>query len=165
MNQEPTDEVEMLVRRESPDARVIASGRNRGFGAGCNLGAANATRDVLIFLNPDARFIDDCLDRLVETTLTNDGTLTGPRIIDDCGHDITRARHWSSSWTDATDLLIPLSMQPRRWRRDIPPDHMVYRRGGPVPYVQGACMAIGRQRFAQLGGFDEEFFLFGEEES
>ena len=95
--------------------------------------------------------------------LTNDGTLTGPRIIDDCGRDIT-GRGWSSSWTDATDLLMPLGMPPRRWRRDIPPDHMVYRRGGPVPYVQGACMAIGRERFAQLGGFDEEFFLFGEEE-
>ncbi len=164
VNQEPTDDVEILARRERPDIRVIASGRNRGFGAGCNLGAANATGDVLIFLNPDARFLDKCVDRLVQTTLSNDGTLTGPRIVDDGGRDVTHARNWSSSLTDASDLLIPLGMQPRRWRRDIPPDHIVYRDGGPVPYVQGACMAIGRQRFAQLGGFDEEFFLFGEEE-
>jgi N-acetylglucosaminyl-diphospho-decaprenol L-rhamnosyltransferase len=164
VNQEATDEIDSLVRHQRPDARVIASGRNRGFGAGCNLGAANATGDVLIFLNPDARFLNGCVEHLVETTLANDGTLTGPRIIDDEGHDVTRARNWSSPWTDAIDLLVPLRLQPRRWRRDIPPDHEVYRQGGSVSYVQGACMAVGRHRFAHAGGFDEELFLFGEEE-
>jgi N-acetylglucosaminyl-diphospho-decaprenol L-rhamnosyltransferase len=164
VNQESTDEVEILARRERPYIRVIASGRNRGFGAGCNLGAANATGDVLIFLNPDTRLHDGCVDRLVETTLSNDGTLTGPRIVDDAGHDITCARNWSSSWTDAISLLVPLRILPGRWRRDIPPDHEVYRKGGSVAYVQGACMAIGRDRFEKIGGFDEELFLFGEEE-
>ncbi|MHB8241788.1 MAG: glycosyltransferase family 2 protein [Solirubrobacteraceae bacterium] len=158
------DDVRGIARRERPDARVIASGRNRGFGAGCNLGAANANGEVVIFLNPDARFRPGCAERLAETTLANGGTLTGPRILDSDGRDITRARNWSSPWTDAIDLLVPLKLQPGRWRRDIPPHEQVYEQGGAVPYVQGACMAVGRERFAKLGGFDEELFLFGEEE-
>jgi N-acetylglucosaminyl-diphospho-decaprenol L-rhamnosyltransferase len=157
-------DVRAIAGHERPDARVIASGRNRGFGAGCNLGAANSTGEVIIFLNPDARFRPGCAERLAETTLANGGTLTGPSILDSDGHDITRARNWSTPWTDAVDLLMPLKLQPRRWRRDIPPGKQVYEHGGAVPYVQGACMAVGRERFAKLGGFDEEMFLFGEEE-
>jgi hypothetical protein len=55
-------------------------------------------------------------------------------------------------------------MQPRTWQRDLPTDEPVYTTGGEVPYVQGACMAVGRDRFISTGGFDESFFLFGEEE-
>jgi N-acetylglucosaminyl-diphospho-decaprenol L-rhamnosyltransferase len=164
VSQDGGNDTEAVTHRERPDATLIASGRNRGFGAGCNLGAANASGDTVIFLNPDTRVLGDCLARLAETSRANGGTLTGPRIVDDTGRDVTRARHWSSPWTDVVDLLVPISVQPRRWRRDIPADCAVYRDGGTVPYVQGACMAIGRARFLELGGFDEAFFLYGEEE-
>jgi N-acetylglucosaminyl-diphospho-decaprenol L-rhamnosyltransferase len=164
VSQDATDDVQKLIRCERPSARVIASGRNRGFGAGCNLGAANATGDVLVFLNPDARLTEGSLGRLVAATLANNETLTGPRIIDEDGKDITRARNWSTPWTDVVDLLVPLNLRPIKWRRDIPPESDLYRNGGSVAYIQGACMAIGRRRFAEIGGFDEELFLFGEEE-
>jgi len=164
VNQHASDDIATVTRQLRPATKIIASGRNRGFGAGCNLGAANAAGDVLIFLNPDASFLDDSLDLLVDAVCANSETLVGPRLIDNDGYDITRARTWSSPLRDATTLLIPLILLPRRWRRDIPPDDAVYTHGGRVPYVQGACMAVGRRRFLRLGGFDEEFFLFGEEE-
>lgn len=31
-------------------------------------------------------------------------------------------------------------------------------------YIFGSCLAIGREAWAQIGGFDEEFFLYGEEQ-
>lgn len=158
------DEMKTLVLQERPNAKVIAAGRNRGFGAGCNLGAANANSDVIIFLNPDARFVDDACERLVASVIKHDGALIGPRIVDQQGREITRARNWSGSWSEVLTLLVPLQMQPKMWQRDLPTDDVVYRVGGEVPYVQGACMAIGRDRFVTTGGFDEAFFLFGEEE-
>jgi N-acetylglucosaminyl-diphospho-decaprenol L-rhamnosyltransferase len=159
-----SDEIETLTLHERPDAKVIAAGRNRGFGAGCNLGAANANGDVVIFLNPDARFVDGACECLVASVIKHGGALIGPRIVDQGGHEITRARNWSCPWSEVLTLLIPLQMQPKRWQRDLPADDLVYQAGGEVPYVQGACMAIGRDRFVATGGFDEAFFLFGEEE-
>jgi N-acetylglucosaminyl-diphospho-decaprenol L-rhamnosyltransferase len=164
VSQDGTDDAASVSRSIRPDAKIIAAGRNRGFGAGCNLGAANATGDTVVFLNPDARLVADSLTRLAETSRASGGTLTGPRILDAAGAEITRARNWSSLWTDVVDLLIPVPLQPRRWRRDISHDDDVYRFGGGVPYIQGACMAVGRKRFVELGGFDEAFFLYGEEE-
>jgi GT2 family glycosyltransferase len=49
--------------------------------------------------------------------------------------------------------------------RDVPAADRVYWDGGPVDVIQGACMAIGRDHFAALRGFDEDFFLYSEEES
>ena len=61
-----------------PDAKLIKAGANRGFGAGCNLGAANATGDVLIFLNPDASLGRNSVEIFAEAAL-NEVALVGPR--------------------------------------------------------------------------------------
>ncbi|MBC8162210.1 MAG: glycosyltransferase family 2 protein [Roseiflexaceae bacterium] len=45
--------------------QVIASGANLGFGRACNIGAAAAHGDLLVFLNPDVRVTPGWLDRLV----------------------------------------------------------------------------------------------------
>ena len=47
-----TDASVCVANRIRPDIKVIKAGANRGFGAGCNLGAANATGEVLIFPEP-----------------------------------------------------------------------------------------------------------------
>lgn len=153
-----------ITRALRPDARIVASGANRGFGAGCNLGAANATGDVLVFLNPDAALEDDTAHTLAQASEVSGGAVVGPQLVDDAGQEITQARRWSSPARDLVDLLIPRALVPRRWWRDIPAGDPVYQDGGRVPYVQGSCFAVGRDMFFAVGGFDERYFLYGEEE-
>jgi N-acetylglucosaminyl-diphospho-decaprenol L-rhamnosyltransferase len=145
-------------------ARVIRAGRNRGFGAGCNLGAANAQGEILVFLNPDAAIDDRSLRDVANTALDPSAGLVGPRILDQDLREDTRARNWSTPMVDSLHLVFPRKLIPRRWARDIPPSDTRYAGGGNVPYVQGCCMAISRQLFFDVGGFDERFFLYGEEE-
>ena len=49
-----TDDGAALAERFLPGATVVRSERNLGFGGGCNLGLREATRDVVVFVNPDA---------------------------------------------------------------------------------------------------------------
>ncbi len=147
------------------DVRAFRSGANRGFGAGCNLGAANASGDLLLFLNPDARIEESGLIRLARTCVEAGGTVVGPRIVGENGLDETRARRWSSPYRDAATLLIPRQLLPRRWDQDVPHDDPRYREGGTVAYVQGSCFMVSAALFAAVGGFDERFFLYGEEET
>lgn len=148
-----------------PDARFVRAGANRGFGAGCNLGAANAEGEVLVFLNPDASFrTPDSLCVLVEAVLRQ-GAMVGPRVVDTAGNDQTRARYWSNVISDLGEIILPAALLFGKLRRDIPLKDPVYRRGGKVPYVQGSCMAIHAGDFHRAGGFDERYFLYHEEES
>jgi GT2 family glycosyltransferase len=158
-----TDSSAAVGRSARPDAAVVYAGSNRGFGAGCNLGAANATGEVLIFLNPDAMFCPGALAALVRRVCA-DEALVGPRILDEHGSDQTRARHRSRPLSDLGEVFLPVTLTRRFLQRDIPPGNEVYRNGGRVPYVQGACMAVGATAFWRAGGFDERLFLYQEEE-
>jgi len=152
-----------IARSVRRDATVISAGGNRGFGAGCNLGAANAHSEVLIFLNPDASFAEGAVRQLVHRVRA-DNALVGPLIIDEHGFDQTRARFWSTPLSVLGEVCLPTSVNRLILKRDIPPWDVVYRRGGRVPYVQGSCMAVGSANFRRVGGFDERLFLYNEEE-
>jgi GT2 family glycosyltransferase len=163
VDQSSTDDTVAIARRVRREATVISAGNNRGFGSGCNLGAANAQSDVLIFLNPDAWFTEGAVWSLAQRVRTDDA-LVGPRIADEDGFDQTRARFWSSPLSILGEVCLPTSLAKLFLRRDIPPEYSLYRYGGPVPYIQGTCMAVGAESFWRAGGFDERLFLYHEEE-
>lgn len=164
VEQHPGSEALRGLLHARPGTIIVQAGANRGFGAGCNLGAANASRQVLVFLNPDAALVAGALATLVSRARDPGVGLVGPEICGSDGDVSTRARNWSGVLLDALHLVLPTPLMPRTWNRDIPPDDPRYRDGSPVPYVQGSCMAIDRDAFWEVGGFDERFFLFGEEE-
>ncbi len=153
-----------VAREARADAVVVNSGANRGFGAGCNVGAANASGGVLLFLNPDAVLLPGALDALASALEDPTVGTVGPTLLDEDGEVATEARNFSRPLHDAFDLAVPHGLIPRRMKRDIPMSDRRYAEGGAVPYVQGACFAVRRDDFFCVGGFDESFFLYGEEE-
>lgn len=164
VDQKSGDDTICVARQVRPDAKVIKAGTNRGFGAGCNLGAANATGSVLVFLNPDASLGRDSLQILTDAVVKHNA-LVGPTIVDAAGKEQTRARNWSNMLMDLAGVFWPEKFSVGVLARDVPADHDVYRTGGNVPYVQGSCMAVSAKSFWQAGGFDERYFLYYEEES
>jgi len=164
VDQQSSDSSISTAMQHRPDARLIRAGSNRGFGAGCNLGAANATADLLIFLNPDAEFQSpQAVEILSECAARNDA-LVGPRILDAFGNDETRARLWSRPSADLAEVFFPTRFAVGRLRRDVPRSSAVYTDGGSVAYVQGSCIALSARNFWRVGGFDERFYLYQEEE-
>lgn len=164
VDQQSSDSSVQTALDHRPDAKVIRAGANRGFGAGCNLGAANATSDVVIFLNPDAAFQSPESVKILSESAAQNNVVAGPRILDSCGADRTRARYWSWPVADIVDVFAPNALIVGRLLRDIPPTDPVYTEGGDVPFVQGSCMAVSTVNFWRVGGFDERFFLYQEEE-
>lgn len=120
-----------------------------------NLGASKAEGNVLVFLNNDTQVISpDWLDRLVEQSLRDDIGVVGGLLL----------------YPDGTIQHAGVVVGMGGWA-----DH-VYKGAQPVhngnPYVSpmvtrnvsavtGACMAISRCHFEQLGGFNEDFIVCG----
>lgn len=120
---------------------LIEHDENRdGFAATCNKGAKRAIdADILIFLNDDTIPQPGWLDPLLRASL-RDG-IAGNRLVYPDG----RIQH--------TGVFL---------RRDPDGTLTAYNRhtearSGPVPAVTGACLAIRRDIFDDLAGFDEGF--------
>jgi GT2 family glycosyltransferase len=155
---------EAIVNQTRPSATILRHA-NIGFGAACNAGARSSSEPVLAFLNPDAEIELGSLDRLLARASARPGFIAGPALLAADGTlrlNCRKASHWSQ---DAADLL-PYAKQwlPTSLRRDLPADDPIYDHGGIVAYLQGACLVLPRQAFELVGGFDERFFLYAEEE-
>jgi len=129
-------------------AKVIESGANIGFGAGCNRGAAIATGDYFLFLNPDASLTNGSLKALRQAALTYpDAAAFGARL----EGEGEAARIQFQSYIEAqTRLHAPASAMPR----------------GEccVGFLSGAALMVQRQSFEAVGGFDERIFLYYEDD-
>lgn len=161
-----SDDGAALAQELLPGAVVVRSQQNLGFGGGCNLGLREATGDVVLFLNPDAILTAEAVDRLVEALDAEGVGMAGPAIVTPAGAVEHSCRRWTTAWHPLIEHLpFAHRWSPASLRRDLPADCEIYRLGGRVAYVQGACMALRTETLRAIGGFDEDFFLYGEEES
>jgi GT2 family glycosyltransferase len=157
---------EAVVREAREDALLVRLQTNIGFGAGCNLGARHAPGDVLIFLNPDVIPDPGALELLASRAREQPNLVLGPELLTVDGKLRYECCKASRIVYELVELFpLPNRFAPRSMTRYVAADSPVYRFGGPVDWVQGACLAVHRRTFEALGGFDEDFFLYGEEES
>ena len=126
-------------------AIVIDAGYNLGFGAGCNLGAAHATTEFLLFLNPDARLGAATIDVLRSDLTENPKAgATGPLLVDGEGTaEIPRAVTLLDN-APAMMKTVPSALT-------------------ETGFLSGAAFLIRRATFQQIGGFDEAIFLYLED--
>ena len=163
VDNESTDRGISLALEARSDISVLRS-VNRGFGAGCNSGAQASTGDVLIFLNPDAMVRPGATEILSGRVREQPFSIIGPAILDPSGNVLHVVRH-------RTRLRFALLRSLNFARRIVgdrgvvvPSDSPIYVHGGPVDFLQGACLALSAELFGRLQGFDEQFFLYYEEE-
>lgn len=128
--------------------RYIDAGANRGFGAGVNIGLAHRRSpdaDVLL-LNPDARIEPDAVRRLHDALRADpDLASVAPAQVDDRG--------------EAARVEWPFPTPGNAWLEAI---GLGERRRG-ARYVIGSVLLLRAEALAQVGGFDERFFLYAEE--
>lgn len=153
------------VDRTQLPVKVVRNGRNLGFAAACNRGAARSDGDYLLFLNPDTRLDRDALDCSI-AFMDRPGSLSigicGIQLRDEHGR-IARTCAVFPTFGRLLSMTFGLSAVPsglfqgvemRNW------DHLDSRR---VNHVMGAYYLVRRAVFASLGGFDERFFVYFED--
>jgi N-acetylglucosaminyl-diphospho-decaprenol L-rhamnosyltransferase len=153
------------ARAARPTARIICSAQNLGFGRACNLGWRATTRPYLGFINPDVRVHANALPVLVHRLLQEPRSIVGPRLLDSSG-STRRSKGLPSPLLDFYGVLPAAARwAPRGWDGMMDRSPSVEAWGGNVPSLEGACFLIRRADLESIGGFDEDFFLYYEEES
>jgi GT2 family glycosyltransferase len=132
--------------RHSGCVRLLEAGRNRGCAGGNNFAARQARGAVLVFLNPDTQVDYDWLEHLVRPLLERKNVgITGAKIY----YPGTR------TFQHAGGILHKNAMCAHRG--DGKRDTGQFDTEAEVDYVTGASLAIRRDLFLYIGGFDEDY--------
>ncbi len=160
----PGDGAADAVRAADPAATIISNRRNRGYAAAVNQAVARSRAELVLLLNPDiealtgsvadvaAAFADPRVAAVVPRLVDAGGALQPscvrtPRPFDMIAEDVALAERF------------PAWQRPRRYRM-LDWDHGDAR---TVDAATGACLFLRRAALADVGPFDERFFVYYEE--
>lgn len=168
-----------MVAAEFPAVRLIVSPVNRGFTGGNNLGLDAARGRYVFFLNPDTIASQDALVTLVDYLETHaDVGVVGPQLRHGDGRLQSSRRRFPTLLT-ALFESTPLEWHwpANRWARWYRMEDQGSGGRGQAAGVKGASESVGeevdwlvgaalmtrRAVLAQVGGFDEGYFMYSEE--
>jgi GT2 family glycosyltransferase len=149
-----------------PQVLYHHAGANLGFGAGHNLAfAAVAERsDAHFIVNPDVAFAPDVLSTLADVfARTSDVTAVMPAIHDEAGQQ----QHLCKALPTPVQLIARRFIPFASVRAAIDETYEFRRLPGEglidMPSLSGCFLGVRSATFAQLGGFDERFFMYMED--
>ena len=146
-----SDDTGSLVAELAPNATIVAKQENLGFAGGANAGAAAASRELLVLLNPDA--------------------VPQPGFGGAIRKPLGDGRGWAA-WqglVTAEDGAVintvggVLHFTGIAWAGGAGEPAPAVPRAAEVPFVSGACLAIRRTDWQELGGFSDRYFLYHED--
>jgi GT2 family glycosyltransferase len=139
---------ETVTVAEGRGAKVIHKARNEGYGRANNIGARAADSEFLLIVNPDCIVDRGAVPALIDAARRYpDAAFFAPRIVEPSGRVFFQPR----------SLLSPYLPNPKG-KLALPEGEAC------APFFSGACFLIRRDLFLRLGGFDENIFLFYEDD-
>jgi GT2 family glycosyltransferase len=148
-----------------PQATVIRNEKNVGFATACNQGAEVAGGEYLLFLNPDVVVDPDAVSNLlgVVENQPKAGLVSGRLRFPDGRFQATCRQ----APTIANMIFSRRSLMYRLFGRAVDKGKVYtlpdYNETTEVPVVAATLVAIERQLFEKIGGFDRRFFLYMED--
>ena len=146
------------------DWKWIRAERNLGFGAACNLGAQSSDSEYLLFLNADVSLCRDACEHLYAAAKADSRlAVVGPRLYGADGDIELSARAFPTVATGLLGRSSYLTKALGRLNRLPTGLSAALESRGLVDWVSGACMFVRRRAFDEVGGFDEDYWMYWED--
>ena len=163
------DEVIVVDNASADDSRsaardlgceVVCQPSNLGYASACNAGAMRARHEHLLFVNPDVFVEHADLPQLAAALRRRPLGLLAPRYLSGDRGASTRGYSRRRPWLSLVcgEALAP-ALPRELWR--LPKRQVVF---SPACWLTGALLFASRSEFLEIGGFDERFFLYYEDQ-
>ena len=157
------DDTVVEVINKFPSVKIISNETNLGYAGAVNAGAKDSNSEFIIVSNNDVIYHEGAIEKLITYLKENSDTaVAGPQQMYPDGS-------WEYCYGRLPGIILGLknlflitsiqqNWQRLRWKK---------KNAGMKPrntqYVDGAVMAIRKEVFDSLNGFDEDYFFYTEE--
>ncbi len=161
-----TDGTKEYLTGRFKNVQFIWNTENVGFSKANNMGILHATGDYMLFLNPDTIVDENCFQKCLTFLKNTPGAgALGVRMVDGQGNFLKESKRGFPSLQTAFYKLSGLAA--------LFPSSFIFARyyagnlsqytTSQVAILAGAFMMTGKKIIQQVGGFDESFFMYGED--
>ena len=149
-----------------PAVKYIFNDVNFGFAKACNQGFKISSGRYVLFLNPDTILTETCLTDCISFFESHtDAGAVGVRMLNQNGNFLKESKRGLPS--PATSFyklfgltaIFPSSKTFAKYYQG----HLSETENNPVDVLSGAFMMMKREVFEKVNGFDESFFMYGED--
>ena len=149
-----------IIRREFPQVELIVNGVNKGFGSANNQAVKKSKGRFILFLNPDVVITKPCFNQMIDYLETNHMVgCVGCRLINRDGSiQHTYYKYFPTPLTEFRE-----GMMVNLLTRLLSPQDQSQHGPVEVAWLVGACMMFRREVLSELNGFDEQYFMYGED--
>jgi GT2 family glycosyltransferase len=152
------------VRDAYPQVIAIRNHANIGFGAACNQGIGATIAPLILLLNSDAQLTAQALQVLCDCLKYNELCgAAGCRMINAQGAEVNNTRNFLTPLNQAFEIS-GIKLTSRRLHRSYRPRLDCELVDCSVDWIDGACLMLRRAALAEVGLFDERFFMYSEDE-
>ncbi|CEK12662.1 glycosyltransferase family 2 protein [Chthonomonas calidirosea] len=159
------DESREMVTQHFPQVRLLVNPRNVGFGAGNNAALPYARGRYLLFLNSDTLVTKGSLSALVRFADEHpDIGIVGPKLLNADGSLQYSCRRYPNLAAGLfRNTLLGRLFPNNRFAADYLMKDWDHASVRDVDWVSGAALFIRRELVEQIGGFDEDFYMYCED--
>jgi hypothetical protein len=159
------DDSREMVRRLFPEVRLLCNPVNIGFGAGNNSALPQTAGRYVLFLNSDTVVTEGALVKMVcYADAHPDIGILGPKLLNPDGSLQYSCRSYPNLGTGFfRNTPLGRLMPKNKFTSDYLLQDWDHATPRDVDWVSGAALMIRRTLLEQIGGFDEEFFMYCED--
>ena len=163
-NNSSDDSCAMMAAR-FPNVKLIENKTNFGFPKGNNIGVDQAKGEYICILNPDTVVAEDTFEKILNSqlaTLNSQLGIIGCKLIDGTGNFLPESKRGvPTPWVAFTKIfgLYKISNVFGKYYAQ----HLSENQSGEVDILVGAFMVMKRSLYLEIGGFDENCFMYSDD--
>lgn len=146
-----------MIRKTFPEVILIENKENLGFSKGNNIGVAKSKGEYVCILNPDTVVPEDIFEKLLTFSDTKSKLgIVGCKLINGRGEFLPESKRNIPFVKAAFKKIIGNSND--YYANDLRDNEI-----GTVAVLVGAFMIMKKEIYLEANGFDEDYFMYGED--
>lgn len=149
-----------MVLQNFPDVRLIRNTENVGFSKANNQGVANAKGEYVLILNPDTVVSENTFEKILNFAdqKKNLGAL-GVQLVDGAGMFLPESKRGIPTLKATFYKLMGQNNEKTTYYNG----KLAKDETGQIEVLVGAFMLLKKKVYLEVGGFDEDYFMYGED--